>query len=1105
MKWKASDYDRPFQRWKAPSKSSLVYPCSAAETRSLKALSKVFKPLAPYLKMEKDAAEHDDLVSLELPVTSPGIAFLENTAEQCTSPQTKHSRKGMQSARSWLQRVGTETEIYQRLTDGYGISLMFGERCHQYIRNSNNWRGISGCLLDIDVFKDEEHPNAPEPLYSREELFERYALLPRILSFLLPSANSLYEGRSFKARGILFFPYPVTDQRVYRAFGDILCRELDCIPQNVTKTPVAVGFGNTHNAPQVYRGESDAAWIAGALEEARARVISESRERRTRLSEQQKRKAKRKTERQKQKLEGSGEGENISAFIDNCDPVAEMVSAGWLTPVRQNEYRWHESGYDRSCTVQDGAIRIYSNTMMEASPHVNPLEAVGTHRFYLYQLCNLDMTRKADRKKIRQFLFENGYGSDPAAYKKERSKEKEKSEVAVKLRPKPLEKVLEPLEKAREFLAEFLKSAAPRFALRTDTGTGKTETAIAYATKSEVVLGVGNTNLAMEVTERAEGRGIDAFRFRGIEAHPPTSDDLALFLEDGRSYFDDGYLSCMHSERFVILRNKGYNPYVWVCGSCQHQDECKSVGYLSQPEQAKKARLVALPFPTAFLDPRLRSFAKLYQPKGKNALIFHDDIPIGRLFIEVSISQARLRQIAADWSGTDVAVWAKVILKCIAERNWEALKAASSLEAELEEMVIEALTHVLDPSTGIVEDPEDFIKLPHVDITTADACRELPAADTLGFDTFTLLKKFWSRYPRVEDAPFFYSPPSETFVFSLPAEPYADKRKTLKMGFAAATLDKTLMEKIFPGIAFYDTNATEWVEGAEFYQLESYFLPRATVLLPETERAETCLSESGEGYYERVISFIKEHPDEKHAVFSYKCVIDEKQSELDALGVVSGWYGNFAGLDTSFKDVKYFHVLFAPYVQPFDINMLAKQIFGQDTDPLLRDENGDLARDAEGIYSDPRVRKIFEALVVGEVLQAFGRARLNLYPNTVIFWSALDVDTASNRPGVVCFNTRDWDRAENDLQKLASIVSDRKAAAQSTDVKAIAEAEGVSERTARRRTQQTRKQKNAESDLELRTRAEALLSLDLSLTQTAADLGISRRKLDRILNTQIGA
>ena len=251
-----------------PNLSTRADPARKTHCTSLKNL---FGPLESYKELETKAVSQNTLVSLDTPLSDGHIAFLENTAEQCTSPQTKHSSEGMQGARHWTQRVDTPDKMFQRLTDGYGISLMFGERCHQYIRNSNNWRGISGVQLDLDVWYQQpdalkkkleaENRDAdfiaerldaneklPLPVYSQSELFERYPLIPRICTFILPTAKSLYDGRPFNTRGTVLFPEPVTDMRIYRAFGDMLCSELDCIPSNVTKNPVAVGFGNTHNA-----------------------------------------------------------------------------------------------------------------------------------------------------------------------------------------------------------------------------------------------------------------------------------------------------------------------------------------------------------------------------------------------------------------------------------------------------------------------------------------------------------------------------------------------------------------------------------------------------------------------------------------------------------------------------------------------------------------------------------------------------------------------------------------------------------------------------------------------------------------------------------------
>ena len=422
-KWTAHDYpndkEEPKQLldWKPPRLD--VFPVSDTEKDALHAIRDAFQPLSPYRDntqgkgLETHAIATESLVEIDTPIPQGYIAFLENTAEQCTSPTTKHSQAGMNRAEAWVQRVDTPARMFQRLTDGYGISLMFGERFHQFIRNSHNWRGCSGMMLDIDLFKDEDHPDAPEPCTSQAELFDRFPLIPRICSYLIPSASSLYEGRPFKARGLVLFPEPVTDQQIYRAFGDLLLQTLDCIPANVTKNPVAVGFGNTHNAPQAYEGNPDTQWIQDTLSHATKSVLQEASERKAR----QQRQAGRQAEATTTKRDDTGgiDGENISEFIWNCDAITEMVKLGWLTPGKGKEYRWHQGSSDRSCEIYDdgGTIKIFSGTMTAASPgHATPVQS---HRFYLYQLTGLDLHNEADKARCREYLFSIGYGNDPKA------------------------------------------------------------------------------------------------------------------------------------------------------------------------------------------------------------------------------------------------------------------------------------------------------------------------------------------------------------------------------------------------------------------------------------------------------------------------------------------------------------------------------------------------------------------------------------------------------------------------------------------------------------------------------------------------------------------
>lgn len=67
------------------------------------------------------------------------------------------------------------------------------------------------------------------------------------------------------------------------------------------------------------------------------------------------------------------------------------------------------------------------------------------------------------------------------------------------------------------------------------------------------------------------------------------------------------------------------------------------------------------------------------------------------------------------------------------------------------------------------------------------------------------------------------------------------------------------------------------------------------------------------------------------------------------------------------------------------------------------------------------------------------------------------------------------------------------------DIQGVMETQDVSERTAYRRTQNTRKRKKATDDAKLRMSAEILLAENGSQTKNARALGISRGKLRQVL------
>ena len=1052
MKWQPSDFNSPFRKWIPPER---IFPCSDRELDALHALKKRFDPLPPYKDMETQAAAENRCIGIDgLPV-SDAIAFLENTAEQCTSPETKHSKEGMQSARHWVQRVDTPDGIFRRLMDGYGISLMFGERCHQYIRNSNNWRGISGVLLDIDVFRDDKHPDAPAPCFSLSELLHNYPLLAELCSFILPSASSLYEGRPFKARGVLFFESPLTDQRVYRAFGDILCGELDCIPPNVTKNPVAVGFGNTHNAPEAWRNLApDSDWIQSAIEQAQRTVLSQTKKRK----QEQKAKVELSEHYRKQRTNDRNAGENISAFIEQCDPVVEMVRARLLTPGRGNEYRWHESEHERSCDIVDGSIHIFSHSMQAASPHQNINEAVGAHRFYLYQLSGLDMTKDSDKSKCRDFLFQRGYGSDPKAYaKKQRAKGIRKP---VKLKKSNLACVLEVLEKTAKRIAEAFRSGKRFIGLRADTGTGKTEQAILYFLKGFAgFFSTPTTELAKDIFSRFVKAGINAFRWRGLGSEP-----------DGQFPHEK---PCMFPKEYQALAESGRNAYKLLCEPCPYLTDCEADGFRSQEEKAKQADVVVAAHPDLLNNPAFRRVAIQLLPGRKDDLVVFDEFDPLR-FVEITIPKARLEYLRDTWQGGALGNLAIDILRTAADpktlyktlREMIAYINASGVRND----IISALGSLRIGDVIMDADAAHDYEIRTRQPLDVESIKKRPKLEPEDWNLLVQLEVFFDVYRHAETAPIFWK--DDKLIFYVPPLPLPLKSKVILM---SATLIEEFFRQVFSArqekrgdVDFIDAADTEWHPGAKVFQLRTNRNPRRTLLEGQQDdngkwKYTGELSNTGQDYLKMITDCINNNGDVKHSLIGHKAVIDNHTGGLQEAGVVCEHFGNLVGLDTKFKGLNVLQILGTPNVGSEDVQTHAKMLYGMTEAPL------DFTRNADGSYADANVQKVADALVKSELVQAFGRGRPVRNPAIIVLWTSLELPSITHRPQTFLFDEVDFQQAEGNLDKLAAMIAKREAqeaaeaeAVEKGDIEGVMKATGVSRRTAERRTKETRTRDYAE-------------------------------------------
>ena len=1104
-KWTAADYPdkngnpKPLLDWKAPRLD--IFPTHDAEKHTLHALKDAFAPLPPYRDnsiatgIESKAIDAEALVEIPPPIPPGYIAFLENTAERCTSPATKHSEDGMNSAKEWVQRIDSPERMFERLTRGYGISMMFGERFHQFIRNGHNWRGASGIMLDIDLFKDDDHPDAPEPVYSMDALFDRHPFIPRLCSYVIPSASSLYQGRPFKARGIILFPEPITDKRVYRAVGDSLLAKIDCMLAGVTHNPVAVGFGNTHNAPQAYDNPTpDDAWIQEVIERAKATVLAGADEQRTNQERQQSRdlhpSAHNGNGTGKRNGAGGVEGENISEFIWHCEAVSEMVKRGWLTQGIGSEYKWHQASSNRSCEIygDGGTIKIYSGTMTDASP--NKRTPVQSHRFYLYQLTGLDLTDEADKPKCREYLFSIGYGTDPNAPTPTRK--------PIRLKPRTdFELVTQPIAKARQSLRDAFTDDKRFIGFRADTGIGKTHEAIDFYRLQDAsgFFSTPTTDLAKEVEDRLRTANCDVFRWRGLHS------------EQGGEF--PRQKPCMFPDEYKAYSESGRNAYKMLCVQCEYLKLCSEEGYRSQEQRATDAQVTVAAHKDMLFNPTFRSTAERLLPKSPESLIAIDEFDVFDSFIEVEVTHDRLKYLAETWGVSPLGKFATDLLlrSVLPEVSvHDDLHRVVSYHSKHEKEITQALaSYKIDDDTILSR------KQAHehgADVgQSLDYIKQLPKIESEGWNLLHQLVVFFECYPYPEGAPIRWH--NNTLTFSLPPLPYYTQGRVVCM---SATLREPFFTKAFAlrearhrDIGFIDADDTDWHTAAKVYQLRTNRNPRHTLLNREQHDTGawiyTGLSDTGQRFFDAILSSVKASPQKTHALISYKWVIESHADELEANGIIAGHFGNLLGLDQHFKrdtDTPIvLHILGSPDTPPDITAHHFNLLYGGQGIPVNTERD-----DTTGEYKDSTVQEVYEAGVKAELMQAVGRAGLVKNGSTVVIWTSHELPNVTHRDQTHLFDEGDWRNADGNLDTLPTVIEERhrreqeaEQAAQAGNTEAVAQATGQSERTARRKTKPARDRRKAERN----TTIARLHSEGLSQAEIAEKVEVSQPTVSRII------
>ena len=251
---------------------------------------------------------------------------------------------------------------------------------------------------------------------------------------------------------------------------------------------------------------------------------------------------------------------------------------------------------------------------------------------------------------------------------------------------------------------------------------------------------------------------------------------------------------------------------------------------------------------------------------------------------------------------------------------------------------------------------------------------EIPTVYYKGDDAFTRLEKAVTIYKNSDNAPILWNK-NEGFKFYLPPELNPSVRVLILM---SATLELWQLRRAFHDykVGFMNVPEMEWLEGCETFQLESAFLPRASLLVMDSDGNYVTLSSSGKFYLKWICSLMEIESDKRFCIITTKAVkqiigpaLEKYQNFVSILN-----YGGLAGLDEVSKKCDVFILLGNNHPLPAIVKRNSKIYFGYDKETLRFDESD---RDEKGNYHDERVNKVYQHLKKSEMIQAFGRGRLN--------------------------------------------------------------------------------------------------------------------------------
>ena len=316
------------------------------------------------------------------------------------------------------------------------------------------------------------------------------------------------------------------------------------------------------------------------------------------------------------------------------------------------------------------------------------------------------------------------------------------------------------------------------------------------------------------------------------------------------------------------------------------------------------------------------------------------------------------------------------------------------------------------------------------DRTNPDSIHEMPRVESNKTWTYWhKLKALFDEFPHDVTLPLTYRSEPEGYTLHWHIHPQLHSNVP-RIIFMGASLDiplaKEALRNYSSDIFVTETPPTQFVPGAQYLQLTSALYPRST-LLTQNDGKYIRLAPSGRKIINRIRKEIGKKPDKRFGLVTFDWIVTQFKATWRDEHPNLVYFENFYQAEGTNPELDILFVLGTPEIPEHAVVLTAKRLFGATQDGKTPLNTARTRRDRindEYPYEDPRMQIAWKLEVQERILQAIGRARLNLYPRCAVVLTAVRLPNLTDRTEAVLFDLTDWEIADG-LDKLPETVSNR--------------------------------------------------------------------------------